>query len=344
MFDLYMHKKLNYFLFDNIKHQIPLNYIYNPSFQIDSIHFNNMSTLISNQESTEVVTNESKVQRKRRTAEEIAAVTAKKEQKKQEREEKHQEVLKKAEESAAKRQQAALRKEKHSTILVPGTGIYAIAAMTLLGECKKNIPRTNLAFRQMIASRLIFPPKKNINKFATGGVAEECISQLFCDIGFACSNLSEDSNVIDLEIQVPIVNPEGGKEILPLKVSLKNSGKITSQPILENYRGQRRSEIRHLPPTFIIYTEMDIKRVRIVYLDEEILRQGYPDLSDAEFHQEVYLNGDSNLTFRSGFLSRFIPRLPAEYILDADYPEDLGTLAERNFSKLALAEVVRQLG
>lgn len=339
-----MYKKLNHFLFNQPQYHIPLHSIYNPSFQIDSIHSNNMSEFILNQEFTEVVVpNEPKVQRKRRTAEEIAAANVEKEQKKQEREEKRQEVLKKAEEAAIKRQQLALRKEQHSTTLVPGTGIFAQAAMILLGMCARNMPRTNLAFRQMIASRIIFPPKKNINKFATGGIAEECISQLFCDVGLVCNNLSEDANVIDLEIQVPIINSVGADENVPFKVSLKNSGKIASPPILENYRGQKRTEIRALPPTFIIYTETDIKRARIVYLDDEILRQGYPGLSDEEFHAEIYANNDSNLTFRSGFLVKFVPRLPAEYILNAEFPEDLTGLGERNFSKLALAEVIKQL-
>jgi len=259
------------------------------------------------------------IKRKRRTTEEIAASNAEKEQKQKIREEK------------------AIR---NSEKLVPGTGNFAKAAMTILEMCSREMPRTNLAFRQMIASRIIFPPKKNINKFATGGIAEECVSQLFCNVGLCCTNLSEDANVIDLEVHVPI----SAEQIVQLKVSLKNSGNIKSQPILENYRGQKRTEIRPLPPTFIIYTEMDIKRVRIVYLDEEILRQGYPTLSDEEFCAEIYANSDSNLTFKSGFLPKFIPRLPAEYILTAEYPEDLTDLKERNFSKLALAEVERQLG
>jgi hypothetical protein len=284
-----------------------------------------------------------KLPRKRRTAEEIAAAAAEKEQKKQEREEKRILLQHKAEETAIKRQQIALKKEQYSKQLIPGNGKFAVSAMRILEVCSQNRSRTNLAFRQMIASRIIFPPKKNINKFATGGIAEECIAQLFCDVGFECANVSDDSHVIDLDIQVPIHQLDSTIENVSLKVSLKNSGKVSSQPILENYRGQKRTEIRALPPTFIIYTEMDIKRVRIVYLDDEILRQGYPDLTDDEFYHEVYLNGDSNLTFRSGFLSRFIPRLPAEYILDADYPEDLAELNERNFSKLALAEVIRQL-
>ena len=248
------------------------------------------------------------------------------------REQKREEIAKKAED-------VLIKKHRHSSALIAGTGIMATAAMTIFNLCRTNMPLVNLAFRKMIASRLIFPPKKHINKFATGGIAEECLSQLFCHLGLECSNVSEESNVIDLSIQVPITT-----ETVEFKVSLKNSGKISAKPILENYRGQKRQEIRPLPPTFIIYTEMDIKRVRIVYLDEEIVRQGYSDITDeAEFHREVYLNGDSNLTFKSGFLAKFIPRLPAEYIVNAEYPEDLAGLNERNFAKLALDEVIRQL-
>jgi hypothetical protein len=276
---------------------------------------------------------EPRQQRKRRTPEEIASAKVEKDLKKQERDQKREEI-------ARKKESAFIQKTLRSSPLVPGTGTMAIAAMTIFGLCRTNMSRVNLAFRQMIASRLIFPPKKNINKFATGGIAEECLSQLFCHLGLECSNVSEESNVIDLAIQVPIAT-----ETVDFKVSLKNSGKISAQPILENYRGQKRPEIRPLPPTFIIYTEMDIKRVRIVYLDEEIIRQGYSDITDEEeFHREIYLNGDSNLTFKSGFLAKFIPRLPEEYIVNAEYPEDLAGLSERNFAKLALDEVIRQLG
>lgn len=364
-------KKLNALLFlSSIEHNL-LTPIIRQSILPNPITIQTMSDYsipVIEQEATSAV-EKRRSPRKKRTQEEIAAANAEKEQKKQEREEKRIQVQQKAEEAVTKRQQAALRKEQHSTALVPGTGIFAIAAMTILGLCAKNMPRTNLAFRQMFASRLIFPPKKNINKFATGGIAEESVSQLFCDVGLVCANLSEDANVIDLEIQVPIpatgaatcvastgessitgatgaVKTEGliGTNIVPLKVSLKNSGKITSPPILENYRGQKRPEIRALPSTYIIYTETDIKRARIVYLDEEILRQGYPGLSDAEFHAEIYANNDSNLTFKSGFLAKFVPRLPAEYVLNAEFPEDLAGLSERSFAKLALAEVIRQLG
>lgn len=280
-----------------------------------------------------------KAPRKRRTPEEIAAEKAEKEQKKREREEA---AAKRAEVAEVKRQRAESakhRKELHSAPLEPGKGLFALAAMTIFETCRQNMSRTNLAFRHMFASRLIFPPKKNINKFATGGVAEECASQLFCELGYDCVNMSEDVNVIDLVIKVQI-----GMDLVEFKVSLKNSGKLSASPILENYRGQKRSEIRALPPTIVIYTEVDAKRARMVYLDEEILLQGYPDLTEHELKSEIYANSDSNLTFKSGFLAKFIPRLPAEYILDGEFPDEFVGLEERNLSKLALAEVLRQLG
>jgi hypothetical protein len=222
--------------------------------------------------------------------------------------------------------------------LVPGKEPHAIAAMYIFDLCRQNMPRVNIAFQQMVASRFIFPPKININKFATGGIVEECMAQLFCDIGVTCLNNSDELKVVDLEMQV---NLNG--EIIPFSVSIKNSGNLTSQPILENYRGQKRKEIRPLPPTFIVYTETEIKRVRVIYIDEEILRQGYQGTTEDEFHNEVYKNNDSNLTFKSGFLRRFIPRLPPNYILDAEYPDKLPQLKEQSFCKLATKEVNRQL-
>ena len=271
----------------------------------------------------------------RRTPEEIALEKSEKELKKSERETHRQEKRLEIERKVEK-------KHQNSSPLLPGTGVFAKAAMRVISLCKQNAERTNIAFRQMFASRVIFPPKKNINKFATGGIAEECTTQLFCDIGLECTNMSQESTVIDLVIKVPLVI-EDKTEIIDLQVSMKNSGKIASQPILENYRGQKRQEIRPLPPTFIVYTETDTKRARIVYLDEEIVRQGYPTTTEEEFHAEIYANNDSNLTFRSGFLAKFLPRLPAEYIVDAEYPEDITGLSERNFSKIALEEVIRQL-
>ena len=267
---------------------------------------------------------EEKKQRKMRPKEEIAREKAEKEQRKIQKE---------------------LKKQENSSPLSPGIGADAIAAMTIIAAAAGATvgkAHTNNAFRRMIASRILFPPKKNINKFMTGGVAEECVNQLILALGFKSSNMSDETTVTDLQVDVPIVSETTEKKAHCFKVSLKNSCDIKSQPILENYRGKKRDEIRELPPSFIIYTEMKIKRVRMVYIDHEILKQGYPHLSDEQLNAEVFKNDDSNLTFSSGFLPKFIPRLPKEYILDAEYPE-LPELNEQNIVKLALAEVDRQI-
>ena len=276
-----------------------------------------------------------KTYRKRRTQEEI---NAEKQLKAILREEKRLATLKRIEAQNKLKAAKTLLKLHLPPPLVHGTTDNALAAMWIIESCKRNMQNVNNAFRQMIASRIIFPPKKNINKFATGGIAEECITQLFQTVGIDCKNVSDETTLIDLEIHANVDN-----RVIPFNVSLKNSGNLKSSIILENYRGQKRMEIRPLPPTFIVYTEMVEKRVRIVYLDEEILRQGYPNLSKEESNAEIYINNDSNLAFKSGFLLKFIPRLPAEYILNAEYPDNLSGLEECNFSKLALIEVVRQL-
>jgi hypothetical protein len=244
----------------------------------------------------------------------------------------------------AKRELAAAPVEQ----LLPGIGLDARAAMLIFDKCRG---KANNAFRRMIMMRKIFNPAENINKFMTGGGAEEVVHQLISSAGFACKNVSAKATVIDLEVMVPIsanvadtsAADAGAESLYRFAPSLKNSGNIKMSPILENYRGKKRDDIRPLPPTLIIYTEVALKRVRIVYLDHEIIRQGFPTLSDEERNSLIFKNEDSNLTFQSGFLNKFIPRLPTEYILNADYPEDLPTGEEKNIVLLALAEVDRQL-
>ena len=207
--------------------------------------------------------------------------------------------------------------------------------------------KLNDDFIYMLIARKMFNPRVNINKFITGGVVEEVVHQRISKSGFDCQNVSQKNasdktkdNVIDLEVKVPI----GPTDVIHcLKLSLKNSGDINRSPILENYRGKKRDDIRPLPPTLIIYTEVKAKRVKIVYLDHEIIRRGYPTLNEEEFAQVVYKNKDSNLTFKSGFLRNFIPRLPEEYILTADYPKDLPVVQEQSIIPLVLAEVKRIL-
>lgn len=245
----------------------------------------------------------------------------------------------KKQEKETKKQTRVAKQQENSSLLQPGTGDDAQAAMKIFEACLSNPQETDRAFRRMIASRLLFPPKKNINKFMTGGCAEETVGQLISSVGITCNNVSDEATVIDLEVDVPISSTGNHS----FKVSLKNSCNISTSPILENYRGKKRDEIRPLPSTFIIYTEVEKKSVRIVYLDHEIIQQGYPLLTGEELNAEVFKNDDSCLTFKSGFLKKFIPRLPSEYVLNGNYPEDLSFCKEQNIVKLALAEVDRQL-
>lgn len=267
---------------------------------------------------------------------------------------------------AAAEKQAAIEEKKQARLakanapvvqLPPGVGLDAQAAMRIFDHCRG---KANNAFRRMIAMRKIFNPAENINKFMTGGGAEEILHQLITSVGYDCTNVSAKATVIDLVIMVPdLVVPaaaaSGGGEdtaaagaaaaapLYRFAPSLKNSGNINGSPILENYRGKKRAEIRPLPPTFIIYTEVALQRVRVVYLDHEIVVSAYPTLTAEEIGRLIYKNEDSNLTFQSGFLKDFIPRLPNEYILTADYPTDLPALKSTNIVLLALAEVDQQL-
>lgn len=263
---------------------------------------------------------------------------------------------------AAAEKQAAIEEKKQARLakanapvvqLPPGVGLDAQAAMRILDHCRG---KANNAFRRMIAMRKIFNPAENINKFMTGGGAEEILHQLITSVGYDCTNVSAKATVIDLVIMVPdLVVPaaSGGEDtaaaaaaaapLYRFAPSLKNSGNINGSPILENYRGKKRAEIRPLPPTFIIYTEVALQRVRVVYLDHEIVVSAYPTLTAEEIGRLIYKNEDSNLTFQSGFLKDFIPRLPNEYILTADYPTDLPALKSTNIVLLALAEVDQQL-
>lgn len=205
------------------------------------------------------------------------------------------------------------------------------------------------AFVELFVARQIFNPAENVNKFVTGGVAEDVISELIPKLGFPTKNVAATETVIDIKVTVPedtlssaAGGPSGSREI---GISLKNSGAINQQPILENYRGESKADIRELPPTFIVYTETTIKRARIVYIDHSIIRQAYPDLTPEQFNQTVYNkkpeDKQSSLSFKSGFLRTFIPRLPLSYIVDAQFPTSIPKVEKKSITLLAL-EYVRK--
>jgi hypothetical protein len=210
-------------------------------------------------------------------------------------------------------------------------------------------PLLDKAFVELLVAREIFPPAENVNKFVTGGVAEDVLAELIEALGFKTQNVAATETVIDIKVDVPVDGSSaaaGAGTVKTIGISLKNSGGINQQPILENYRGQSKSEIRALPPTFIIYTETKLKRVRIVYLDDAILHAAYPDLDAATFNTTVYNKKaeggkESSLSFKSGFLRRTIPRLPEAYIVTATFPETIPKVDKKSITLLAL-EYVRE--
>jgi hypothetical protein len=109
-----------------------------------------------------------------------------------------------------------------NTQLKMGNGLNAIAAMNIIQNAKDNMHHTNYAVKRMITSRLLFPPKKNINKFMIGGIAEECLHQLFLMLGYNSKNISDEVTLTDLQIEVPIlINNE--PILHDFNVSVKNS-------------------------------------------------------------------------------------------------------------------------
>jgi hypothetical protein len=226
------------------------------------------------------------------------------------------------------------------------------AVLKILDKMRSPESKTLLdkAFVELLVAREIFPPAKNINKFVTGGVAEDILAELIGALGFNTENVAQTETVIDIKVDVPMDTDSsssaaaGAGSVKTIGISLKNSGSIDQQPVLENYRGESKTEIRPLPPTFIIYTETLAKRVRIVYLDDKILHAAYPDLDLAAFNATVYnkkADGgkESNLSFRSGFLRRTIPRLPESYIVNATFPEMIPKVESRSITLLALEYV-----
>ena len=209
-------------------------------------------------------------------------------------------------------------------------------AMSILARMRTEEGKTllNRMVLELLVTRQVFNPAENVNKFISGGVAEDLMTELISNLGFPVENVAAKSTVIDIRVKF------GGEEI---GISLKNSGGIDQQPILENYRGDTRTEIRPLPPTFILYTEAKCKRARIVYLDHDILRKAYPDVADEEFVAKVYKRGDSSLTFQSGLLRELIPQLPEEYVANATYPEVIPEAPAISITRLALEHVRKSM-
>jgi hypothetical protein len=238
---------------------------------------------------------------------------------------------------ACPRHMKAYKRDNPSERLEAADTPDTLAVLKILQKMRDNPEVVDTAFMEMFVSRQMFNPAENVNKFVTGGIAEDVIAQLIQSLGFPTRNVAATRTVIDIEVDV---------DDQTIGISLKNSGGIDQQPILENYRGESRAEIRELPPSLIIYTETTLKRARIVYLDHAIIRKAYPDMTPAEFNATVYNkkaeeDKQSSLSFKSGFLKRFIPRLPESYIVNATFPAVIPKVEKKSITLIAL-DYVRQ--
>lgn len=184
------------------------------------------------------------------------------------------------------------------------------------------------AVQEMLVARTMYPPSQNVNRFVTGGIAEEVLTDVLTDLGYSVDNIASVAKVYDLAVHLPSGT---------LSFSVKQSGDIKHQPILENYHGETKTDVRPLPPTLIFYTEPMFQRARIVYLDHNILCQAFPKESD--LNARVYTTGKSSLTFRSGLLSTLLPKLPDAYIVNIKFPTYIPVLPPQSITRLALQSV-----
>jgi hypothetical protein len=209
------------------------------------------------------------------------------------------------------------------------------AIRILFNKMRENPELTKNIFEKSFITRTALNPAIHENKFATGGIAELVLIEHINKCGFKVDNLNktQTSCITDLRVYIPLTeNPE-----FQMEISVKNSGSIISCPPLENYRGKKRTEIRKLPPTIIIYTDMKNGIARYVYIDYNILREKYPNISETEFNKLVYTNSDSNLSFKSSFVKKTITTLDTDFIVNSVCPKSITIDA---VDKKNLAEII----
>ena len=178
----------------------------------------------------------------------------------------------------------------------------------------------------MYAVRKRFPPKKNINKFATGGAVEELLTRMIQYCGMTCTNVSSTETLIDIRVK------DGEEE--EFAYSVKSIQKYGSTVILQNYRGQKRA-IETLPPTILVILEA--RKLTLAYMDEELVqRTGVPV-------EKMYTHADSNLSMKGAFVTAMLRRhLSQDLVLELPVPE-IPPLAEEDISKLIVDDTLRLL-
>lgn len=178
----------------------------------------------------------------------------------------------------------------------------------------------------MYAIRKVFPPKKNINKFITGGAVEEVLTRMIRSCGMECKNVSSSETVIDI-----LVKEEEEPEIA---YSVKSIQKMGSSVIIQNYRGQK-CPIGELCPTLFVVLEGN--KTTFAYMDEEIIQSTNTPID------KIYTHADSNLTMKGGFVKSMITNhLPRDLVLEIEAPK-VGDLEEKDISVLAVEHVMSLL-
>lgn len=225
----------------------------------------------------------------------------------------------KAEIAAERDAKQKAKEAKTARIEVPETPANEVARRIL--ATLRSHAETPVAIEDMYVLRKMFPPALNVNKFAVGSAVEDMFTDLLNACGFACENVAASTNVIDI-----YVTDEDEK----YPFSIKNTGKLGSGIILENYRGKKK-EIPKLPPSFIIAT--GDKEFTLMYLDDEILQ--------LTADRDIYNHADSNLTMRGGFVKDMSIRLPDEYVVRFPAPVLPADIPVQNISRI-IVDCVRK--
>lgn len=191
-------------------------------------------------------------------------------------------------------------------------------ARAILTKIKEN-PQSSSIIEAIYASRMMYPPKKNINKFLAGGSVEVCVSELIQTCGYTCTNVSSTEVMIDI-----LVKNDG----VTFPFSVKSIRKLGSAVTLENYRGKKR-DLKELPPTFIVV--IGDTQLTLAYLDNDIVTQTGISTED------MYTHADSNLSMKGKFVKTMITStLPSDYVIHIPVPS-LPTLPEEDISTLVVA-------
>lgn len=191
-------------------------------------------------------------------------------------------------------------------------------ARAILTKIKEN-PQSSSIIEAIYASRMMYPPKKNINKFLAGGSVEVCVSELIQTCGYTCTNVSSTEVMIDI-----LVKNDG----VTFPFSVKSIRKLGSAVTLENYRGKKR-DLKELPPTFIVV--IGDTQLTLAYLDNDIVTQTGISTED------MYTHADSNLSMKGKFVKTMITStLSSDYVIHIPVPS-LPTLPEEDISTLVVA-------